>query len=197
MPPPTIDLSAPHAVSAEELVHSFEEADAPPDADLSVYAPEDWLTLAFFWTMAGLVFFQFFSRYVLNDSYAWTEELAVYRLIAVVFIGSSMCMRTNRHIHVDFLYRYLPRAAGRILATFVDVVRTAFLAYGSWLVWRYIGLVGEEPMTTITWNKDLVYWIVFGAFILMTLRSLQVAWQNLRRGWSVLERPEALDPIEG
>ena len=59
--------------------------------------------------MALLVFLQFFSRYVLNDSYAWTEELAVYCLIGVVFIGSAMCVRACRHIQVDFLYRYLPR----------------------------------------------------------------------------------------
>jgi len=39
--------------------------------------------------MAGLVFLQFFTRYVLNDSFAWTEELAVYCLMPVVFIG--MC----------------------------------------------------------------------------------------------------------
>ena len=40
--------------------------------------------------MSGLVFLQFFSRYVLNDSFAWTEELAVYCLIPVVFIGAAM-----------------------------------------------------------------------------------------------------------
>ena len=52
------------------------------------------------------VFHQFFTRYVLNDSYAWTEEIASYCLICVVFIGSAMCVRPSRHIHVDFLYRF-------------------------------------------------------------------------------------------
>lgn len=192
-----VDLTAPHAVPAEELAHSFEEADVHGAVDLSSYAPEDWLTLAFFWAMTALVFLQFFSRYVLNDSYAWTEELAVYCLIAVVFIGSSMCVRTGRHIHVDFLYRYLPKAAGRALSTLVDLARTAFFAYGAWLVYRYVGLVGEEPMTTISWNKSHVYWIVFGAFLLMTLRSVQVSWRNWRRGYSILERPGAFDPVDG
>ena len=45
--------------------------------DLSGHnAPEDWLALALFWLMCAVVFLQFFTRYVLNDSFAWTEEIA-------------------------------------------------------------------------------------------------------------------------
>ena len=101
--------------TAQEIVQSFEEADRH-EVSLAGYQPEDWICLGIFWVMALLVFLQFFSRYVLNDSYAWTEELAVYCLIGVVFIGSSMCVRACRHIQVDFLYRYLPRPVGRALA---------------------------------------------------------------------------------
>ena len=74
-----------------------------------------------FWLMALAVFLQFFTRYVLNDSLAWTEEIATYCLVAVVFVGSSMCVRLGRHIQVDFLFRYLPPRAARVLATAIDV----------------------------------------------------------------------------
>ncbi|MEH3086336.1 MAG: TRAP transporter small permease [Xylophilus ampelinus] len=186
----------PHAVSAQELVHSFAEADRQAPADLSGYAVEDWLALGFFWAMAALVFVQFFTRYVLNDSFAWTEELAVYCLIAVVFIGSAMCVRTCRHIQVDILYRYLPPPAGRALSTAVDAVRTAFFAYAAWLCVRYIQLIGDEPMTTIDWNKTHVYWLAALGFALMAARSCQVSAQNWRRGYSILENPAAFDPVD-
>ena len=68
-------LPAHHEVAPEELVKSFEEADRH-EASLSGYSFEDWVCLGFFWAMAGLVFLQFFTRYVLNNSFAWTEELA-------------------------------------------------------------------------------------------------------------------------
>jgi TRAP-type C4-dicarboxylate transport system permease small subunit len=181
-----------HAVSAEELAHSFEEADEHP-ADLSDAGVEEWLTLVLFWIMAGLVFTQFFTRYALNDSYAWTEELATNCLIAVVFIGAAACTRKNRHIQVDVLYRFLPAGPARLLSTLVDLVRVGVLAVVVWLGWQYIGLVGDEPMTTINWPKSLVYWLALLGFALMLARAVIVAVRNWRQGYSVLERPEAYD----
>ena len=49
-----------------------------------------------------------------------------------------MAVRRNTHIHVEFLYRYLPAEVGRALSTFVDVVRIAFLAYASWLSFQLV-----------------------------------------------------------
>jgi TRAP-type C4-dicarboxylate transport system permease small subunit len=180
-------------VSAEELAHTFEEAE--PEVDLSHYAVEDWITLAIFWLMAGAVFLQFFTRYVLNDSLAWTEEIATYCLVAVVFLGSAMCVRLDRHIHVDLIFRYLPHDVARVLSTAIDIVRTVFFAYASYLVWRFMEIVEGETMTTIMLPKNLIYGCVFLGFVLMFVRSVQVSIQNWRRGYSILERPEAFDTI--
>jgi hypothetical protein len=100
-------------VSAEELAHTFDENEHLP-VDLTGYAFEDWLALGLFWVMALAVFLQFFTRYVLNDSFAWTEEIATNLNVALVFVGSAMCVRLNRHIQVDFLYRYLPLGVARV-----------------------------------------------------------------------------------
>ena len=181
-------------VTGEEIAHVFDEA--PPSADLSVYGVEDWVTLAAFWLMVGCVILQFFTRYVLNDSFAWTEEIAIYALVAVVFLGSALCVRISRHIQVDFLYRYLPHGAGRALSTAVDIVRIGFFAYGTLLTHRYAQLIPDEMMTTIQFPKSVVFYTVVAAFGLMTLRAIQVAWQNWRRGYSVLERPSAFDGSE-
>jgi TRAP-type C4-dicarboxylate transport system permease small subunit len=190
--PAALPASVHAAVSPDELVASFAEADHH-QIDLSGHTVEDWICLGFFWAMAGLVFLQFFSRYVLNDSFAWTEELAVYCLIPIVFIGSAMCVRRLRHIQVNVLYRYIPPAAGRVLATLVDGVTLVFFSYAAWLVARYTLAVGDEPMTTVPWSKAILYWLAFAGFALMALRALQVAVENWRRGYSALERPEAFD----
>jgi TRAP-type C4-dicarboxylate transport system permease small subunit len=183
-------------ITADEIAHTFEEGE-PVTADLSPYAPEDWLALAIFWVMALCVFLQFFTRYALNDSYAWTEEIATYCLIAVVFIGSAMCVRLSRHIQVDLLFRYLPHVPARMLSTAIDAIRIAFFAYATRLVWVFIEVIGDERMTTIKFEKKWVYYLVLLGFVLMLLRSIQVAVQNWRRGYSILERPGAFDGTEG
>jgi len=185
-----------HETSVESIVHSFEEADQHQNVSLAGYAFEDWFCLVLFWIMGALVFLQFFTRYVLNNSFAWTEELAVYALIGVVFMGSAMCVRICRHIQVDFLYRYLPQGIARVLATLIDLLRTLFFGYAVWLVYRYIELVGIEPMTTIMWNKAYVYWLALAGFVMMFARSVQVSVQNWRQGYSSLENPGAYQSLD-
>src|SRR6266853_2969472 len=177
-------------ITADEIARTFEE-EAVPKVDLGQFAFEDWLALAIFWIMALCVFLQFFTRYVLNDSYAWTEEIATYCLIGVVFIGSAMCVRLSRHIQVDLLFRYLPHLPARALSTVIDLIRIAFFGYAITLIWVYIQIVGDERMTTIKFQKGFVYYAVLLGFILMFGRSIQIAVENWRRGYSILERPGA------
>src|SRR3954464_13155184 len=142
-------------ITADEIAHTFEE-EATPKVDLGIYAFEDWVALAIFWVMALAVFLQFFTRYVLNDSYAWTEEIATYCLIGVVFIGSAMCVRLSRHIQVDLLFRYLPHLPARALSTVIDLIRIAFFGYAIKLVWLFSQVVADERMTTIKFPKGFV-----------------------------------------
>ena len=180
-------------ITPDEIAHSFEGA--APAADVSDYAIEDWITLIVFWLMAGCVFLQFFTRYVLNDSYAWTEEIAINCLIGVVFLGSVMCVRTSRHIQVDVFYHYMPQRMARVLATVVDLVRIAFFVYACFLMWRYVQIVADEEMVTIDLPRNIVFYSVLAAFVLMLLRAIVVFVANMRRGYSVLERPEEFQTI--
>ncbi len=182
----------PHKmITTEEITRTFDEVEVP--IDLTDHGVEDWVTLGIFWLMCLCVFTQFFTRYVLNNSFAWTEEIAIYCLVGVVFLGSVMCVRTTRHIHVDFLYRYLPPRAGRAVSVLVDVIRIVLFAYLALLVWRYSAIIHDERMTTIDFPKMPFFMMVMVAFVLMALRGVQVLVANWRRGYSVLERPGAFD----
>ena len=175
----------------EKTADEFTVHDDP--VDLAAYGFEDWVSLGIFWALALVIFYQFFTRYALNDSASWTEEIARYLLIGVAFVGAAMNVRKNNHIHVDFVYRLVPRWAGRALSTLVDVLRIAFLGYCVWLTWLLIGKIGSSRMSVVDLPMGIVYSVVMFGFALMTVRAVQVAIGNLRRGYSLLERPEMAD----
>lgn len=158
-------------VSVEEMAHAFEEEAGP--VDLSPYAVEDWVNMAIFWGMAACVFLQFFTRYALNNSLAWTEEIAANCLVIIVFLGSVMCVRMARHIQVDFVHNFLPSRVSRVLELLVDLIVIGFFAYTTWLMWRYIAIVGNERMVTVNLPRGYVFYTVFVAFALMLARSVQ------------------------
>ena len=160
--------------------------------DLGQYHFESWIAFGFFWVLAITIFYQFFTRYALNDSAAWTEEIARYLLIAVVFIGISASVRTNRHIHVDFFYRYLPAPVCRVMSTVVDGARIVFFTYAVVLTWQLMQKMGNYKMTIVDLPMNIVYGVCGVGFAFCAWRAMQVAVEHWRRGWSILERPETL-----
>ena len=163
------------------------------EIDISHYRFEDWAAFAIFWILAVVIFYQFFTRYALNDSASWTEEIARYLLIAVAFVGAAINVRKNNHIQVDFLYRLLPHAVNRAMSTFVDVIRILFLGYCVWLTYALMQKIGSSRMAIVDLPMGLVYGFVLAGFALMTWRAVDVAIDNWKRGASVLERPELAD----
>jgi len=158
--------------------------------DLGKYHLEAWIAFGFFWVLAITIFYQFFTRYALNDSAAWTEEIARYLLICTVFIGIAASVRTNRHIHVDIVYRYLPAPVCRAMSTFVDVVRVVFFTYMVSLTWQMMQKMGSYKMTIVDLPMNVVYGVCMVGFAFCAFRGAQVALEHWRRGYSVLERPE-------
>jgi len=174
-----------HPMGADGQFHVTDEP-----IDLGVYGWEDWITLALFWALAFTVFYQVFTRYFLDDPAGWTEEIARYLLVAVVFIGASMSVRRNNHIQVDIFYRLMPQPMQRLLSTAVDVLRLAFLGYSTWLAYLLTQRIGGQRMAIVDLPMGLVFGAMVFGFAMMTLRSAQVAWRHWRDGYSVLTRPE-------
>lgn len=81
------------------------------------------LTLLVFVVMLGQVFF----RYVLNSSLQWSEELAVWGMVWMVFIGSVLLMRRWEHISITTLVRCAPLTVRPFLVIFNKAAAFVFL----------------------------------------------------------------------
>lgn len=172
----------------DSLAATFGEADET--VDLSETIAEAWLALFFFWALGLTVLYQFITRYVFNDSAAWTEEIARYLLIATVFIGAVIGVAKNNHIQVDFFYRFMPSGVARAVALLTDALRVAFLAFASYLTWLLMQKMGNYQMTIVNLPMNIVYGVVLLAFVLMTWRAVWVMHRHWLEGFSVLERPD-------
>src|SRR4249920_3233235 len=154
----TADADTPSAAAEEHVLDAsghFDVHDEP--VDLSVYSFEAWIAFGFFWLLGVTIFYQFFTRYALNNSASWTEEIARYLLICTVFIAIAASVRTDRHIHVDFFYRLLPAKVCRVLSTLVDLIRVAFFAYAVYLTWAMMQKMGNYRMTIVDLPMNTVY----------------------------------------
>src|ERR1700704_6059146 len=126
--------------------------------------PEDWLAFVIFWSLAFIVFLQFFTRYVLNDSLAWTEEIARYGLMWVVFIGGAMVTRRNTHIAVELLANVMkPGRMRSVLLAFVDFVKLAFIGLLAFVSVTITERMGMQRMTVFDLSMSWVYGgVLFG-----------------------------------
>lgn len=155
------------------------------DAEVTIERyPEDWIAFAIFWSLAFIVFLQFFTRYVLNDSLSWTEEIARYGLMWVVFIGGAMVTRRNTHIAVELLANVMkPGPARAGLLAFVDFAKLGFLALLAFLSWTIMERMHQQRMTVFDLPMSYVYGgVAFGCF-LMVARQAQNTWRNYQAGW--------------
>ena len=174
-------------IDDEGHFHAEDEA-----IDLSDTIAEGWIALALFWLLGLTVFYQFITRYVMNDSAAWTEEVARYMLIGVVFIGAAIGVSKNNQIQVDFFYRYMPRAMGRWMSRLVDVLRILFFVAAVVMTAQMMDKIGNRTrMTIVDLPMNVVYGVCLFGFAAMAWRSVQTARIHWRRGYSVLERPES------
>ena len=183
----TPDLDAmPKIMGDDGQFHAVDE-----EVDLSGTPVEAWVALGFFWLLGATVFYQFFTRYVLNNSASWTEEIARYLLIAVVFTGATIGVAKNNHIQVDFFYKFMPAWLSKLMNHLVDIMRIAFFGAATFLTGKMMEKLGTYKMTIIDLPMNLVYGVVMAGFAAMCLRAMWVMKIHWQRGYTVLQRPES------
>jgi TRAP-type C4-dicarboxylate transport system permease small subunit len=88
------------------------------------------------------------------------------------------------------MYRLLPAKVGRALSTAVDVMRIVFFALAVGLTIQMMLRMGSLKMTIVDLPMNIVYGTCAFGFAAAAVRSVQVAIENWRQGFSLLERPD-------
>jgi C4-dicarboxylate transporter, DctQ subunit len=122
-----------------------------------------------------LLFVNVVLRYVFHAPLAWAEELTMYAMVWIVFVGGSVVVRTRGHIAVDVLPLMLSRAGNRALAAAVRVAGLVFLAVFVWYSLEHTLRVraSGQVMPAMLAPMWLAYLAMPVGGALMTMRMLQ------------------------
>ena len=131
-----------------------------------------------------IVFVQVVARFVLKVPTPWSEELARYILIMLVFLGTALSLRRRRHLTVANIFNRLPmgwKIANRIIISGVLIFLSIFLLVSSL---RMSQIVGTETATSMVWFKmsylHIINSLFFGLTALYALLDLPVAIRELK-----------------
>ena len=131
-------------------------------------------------SIALIVSTSIFFRYVLNNSITWSEEVAKYLMVWMVFVGAPVAMVQSRHIAIEMfpnLFRPRIRALIFLIVNLLIVMTMAF--------WTYRGFtytVGGMSQVMSSFDKiplGVVFAsIPFGSCIMMII-SFQISLNQI------------------
>lgn len=131
---------------------------------------------------SALLFANVFLRYVFLAPINWAEELTLYLMVWIVFIGGAVAVRTRGHIAIDLLPLVLSSANRRRLAIGVALAALAFFAWFFWYSGEHVLRVRAAGQTTPVMEAPM--WLAYLAMpagsLLMGLRTLQQLYRTLR-----------------
>ena len=130
------------------------------------------------------VLVQVLVRFVLtavgiNISAPWTEEIARYTLIWMVFLGAGVGCRRAQMIALEFLVRRLPARIGVPIRYATIALSIAFfvLLIGVGLPFVELGRTETSPVMNV--EKSIVYWALPVGAGLMILNSLALVLETV------------------
>ena len=112
-------------------------------ADRILIAILDALIIAIAGLILVLMNYAVFSRFVLNSSVSWGEELPAHLLAMLTFIGGAYLARTNGHLCFDGVLEKLPGPVQRIFLIGIQIMMIFFAGcltyYGAIAAWSFFG----------------------------------------------------------
>lgn len=125
--------------------------------------------------MTLLIFVQVIMRYIMHNSLTWSEELARYLFIWLIYIGISYGAKIMKHIKIEAALGLFPKAVRSYVVIIGDILFLGFalfIAYTAYtLVVKQIGLGQQSPAI------HMPMWIIYAApmvgFALTSIRQIQ------------------------
>ena len=132
--------------------------------------------------MSAVIGLQVFMRYILRSSLSWSEEMARYLFIWMVYIGISYGVKKNRHIKVDAATLLFSKRARQYIAILANVI---FLGFALLMIYQcneiraMISELGQHS-PAMGFPLQWVYTAAPFGLSLVVIRLLQNIWGQFK-----------------
>ena len=177
---PADDLAA--QIGAASRRQELEDPDRGlPLPDRVVNRAVEILGVGLLGAILAIVFANAVSRYLLNYSFAWAEEVVIGLVPWLAVTGLFLSVRRRQMIRVEFFLDKFPPAIGRLLAVLAELLGAVMLAWLAWLGFRYVATFGADPTPYLALPKGVFTSALWLGTAAVALAFLAAAWRE-RRG---------------
>lgn len=140
-----------------------------------------WLAMALATAIIALLLAQIFFRYALNSSIIWSEEVATWCLIWLVFLGSASLMRRWDHVHIPMLIQRLPLRLRPGVVVFAKAATSVAAALVAWYGLQWVLGPGHISSQTTGISTRWIKLAVPVGGVLMALFALRLTAADIGR----------------
>jgi TRAP-type C4-dicarboxylate transport system permease small subunit len=142
---------------------------------------EGTLIIMFFAAILITVFVQVASRLIFNDPLMFTEELARFLYLWMVFLGFSYITKKGRNLCLEIVASKVKgrkKAVFNIVISLFTIVTFAYIGY--WSV-EYIKFSWINPAPAMRFSLGIVYLVVPISMLLCVIRSIELIVKDVQR----------------
>lgn len=139
------------------------------------------------WTILSLAlvgFVEVFTRYLLNYSFTWYEEVGRYLGVFIAFLGGSIGVKSGSHFVMDLFVTRLAPPWQQFLRAITSLLSGLFFFLVAWYSWKMvIRLYGFETTSPTLELPMYIAYLPIPAFsVVMGLRFCGQSFGQFRSG---------------
>ena len=125
-----------------------------------------------------ITFWQIIARFVPGDATVWSEEVARFVFVWIVFLGAGTLFRDDEHIRISIVIDRLGPVSGKILRIFSAALIIPFVVFMTWGAYKNMLRQWGTFAPTVYWMR-LGY--VYLALVLSGIIMIGYLSRNLAR----------------
>ncbi|MBA7559495.1 TRAP transporter small permease [Candidatus Atribacteria bacterium 1244-E10-H5-B2] len=127
------------------------------------------LVITFYLILVVALFLQVFTRFVLRIPFFWTDELARYMFISMLFFGAGVAFFEDSHIKLEFITSKFSPKIKKIYGTILNIIIIIYLTVVVWKGFELLNYTYRQRTPALQISRAYPYLAIPIGSIIMIL----------------------------